>query len=95
MLDGITRRAVLDVAEHLGIPYSVRAVAWAEVETADELFLSSSIRMVLPVGRLDDRVLDAPGPVTTALAEGMGRLLTGGHPLDRRWMTPLAPLAVD
>ncbi|MDH3299695.1 MAG: aminotransferase class IV [Acidimicrobiia bacterium] len=95
VLDGITRRAVLDVAEHLGVPYTVRAVAWAEVETADELFLSSSIRMVLPVGRLDDRVLDAPGPVTTALAEGMGRMLTGEHPLDRRWMTPLAPLAGD
>lgn len=93
VLDGITRRAVLDVAEHEGIPYTVRAVAWAEVEAADELFLSSSIRMVTPVGRLDGRVFDAPGPVTTAVAEGMGRLLMGEHPLDRRWMTPLAPLA--
>ena len=95
VLDGITRRAVLDVAEDAGIPYTVRAVAWAEVEAADELFLASSIRMVTPVGRLDDRVLDAPGPVTTVLAEAMGRLLTGEHPLARRWMTPLAPLAAD
>ncbi len=95
VLDGITRRAVLDVAEHGGIPYTVRAVGWNEVEAADELFLSSTIRMVLPIGRLDERILDAPGPITTALADDMGRLLTGSHPLYRRWMTPLAPLAAD
>lgn len=95
VLDGITRRALLDVAEHAAIPYTVRAVAWDEVDTADEVFLASSMRLVTPVGRLDDRHLDAPGPVTTALAEEMGRLLTGEHPLSRRWMTPLAPLAAD
>ncbi len=93
VLDGITRRAVLDVAEHAGISYSVRGVGWDEVEQADELFMSSSIRMVSPVGRLDERSLPAPGPVTTVVAEQMGRLLLGTHELSGRWMTPLAGLA--
>ncbi len=92
VLDGITRRTVLDIATDAGIPYTVRAVSWDEVEAADELFMSSSIRLVTPVGRLDDRVLDAPGPVATLLVDAMARLLAGDHPRSRRWLTPLAPL---
>ncbi len=92
VLDGITRRAVLDVADHAGIPYTVRPVAWSEVESADELFMSSTIRMVSPVGRLDDTILEAPGPVTKRLATDMGQLLAGEHPMSGRWMTPLATL---
>jgi 4-amino-4-deoxychorismate lyase len=44
----------------------VRALPWAELARADELFLSSSVRGILPVRELDGRVL-AVGPVTRAL----------------------------
>ncbi len=92
VLDGITRRAVLDIAQALDIPFIVRPVSWAEVMEADELFLSSTIRSVVPFGRLDDRILDAPGPVSRTLAEGMAEMLRGEHPLSGRWMTPVRSL---
>ena len=93
VLDGVTRRVVLDVAQSLDIPFQVRAVRWEEVSTADELFLSSTIRTVWPVGQLDDRQLDAPGPVSTAVASTLAEVLQGTHALSDRWMTPLVPLA--
>src|SRR5205085_3621527 len=36
------------------------------LRTADEVFLVSTTRDVQPVSRVDDRVLDVPGPVTAA-----------------------------
>jgi 4-amino-4-deoxychorismate lyase len=44
----------------------VRAIALEELRQADELFLSSSVRGILPVRELDGRAL-AVGPVTRAL----------------------------
>jgi 4-amino-4-deoxychorismate lyase len=43
-----------------------RAVAWSELETADELFLSSSVRGILPIARLDGQQRSA-GPMTREL----------------------------
>ena len=39
---------------------------------ADEAFLTSTAREVLPVGAIDDRSFQAPGPVTRATAEIVG-----------------------
>lgn len=89
VLDGITRRAVLDLVRHEGIHVDVRPVYWDEVTGADELFLSSTNSQVLPVSQLDDRTLAAPGPITARLASGMHDLLAGRHGLSRRWLTPL------
>ena len=89
VLDGITRRIVLDVAQDLTVPVEVRAIGWDEVVAADELLLSSTTNPVLPVGRLDERHLDAPGPVTAALGAAMAEVYAGRHPLSARWLTPL------
>jgi branched-subunit amino acid aminotransferase/4-amino-4-deoxychorismate lyase len=42
---------------------------------ADEAFLTSTTREVVPIVRVDDRVIGAgrPGPVTRALLEGFRR----------------------
>ncbi len=92
VLDGITRRMVLDMAHHLGFHSQVRAVTWDEVETADELFLSSTTNPVQPVRELDGRVLAAPGPHTRRLAAEASELLAGRHRLSPKWLTPLARL---
>jgi branched-chain amino acid aminotransferase len=89
VLDGITRRTVLDAAQDHGIPVEVRAVPWSEVVAADELILSSTTHPVIPVGRLDDRDLSAPGPVTAGLADTMAAIYRGRHRLSDRWLTPL------
>ena len=92
VLDGITRRLLVDIAHHDGIPVEVRHVQWDEVTSADELILTSTNHFVRPVGRLDDMLLDAPGPVACRLAEHLERLVEGQHPLSQHWLTPLASL---
>lgn len=90
VLDGITRRTVVDLARHAGIDVEVRPVYWDEVTDADELFLCSTISQVLPVSCLDDRELPAPGPVSASLSLAIHELLAGSHGLSTRWLTPLS-----
>ncbi len=65
ILPGITYDAVLDIARARGIATDVRPVDASEVRAADELWLSSSGREVLPVTRLDGEPIGdgAPGPL--------------------------------
>ena len=71
ILEGITRRSVLELCAALGVPAAARPLASAELAEADEIFLSSTAGGVIPVTRLDGRILgnDAPGPLTMRLRE--------------------------
>jgi len=65
MLPGITYEVVLELARQEGMALELRAIAEAELRTADEIWLTSSTREVLAVTRLDGRpVADGrPGPI--------------------------------
>jgi branched-subunit amino acid aminotransferase/4-amino-4-deoxychorismate lyase len=89
VLDGVTRRLHLDVAPEVGLVVEVRDVSWDEVLGADELFLTSTNQLVLPVASIDDQTFTAPGPRSEALAAAVGQVLAGDHPLSDRWLTPL------
>ena len=67
LLAGLTRELVLRLLrEILGIETHERQILAAELQTADELFLTSSVRGVMPVTTLDGRVLGegGAGPLT-------------------------------
>jgi branched-chain amino acid aminotransferase len=64
VLDSITRRIVLDVT---GAKESV--TTRAELESAEEAFVASSVREVIAVSRIEQRELRAPGPITSATAK--------------------------
>ena len=65
ILPGITYDLVLELAREAGIPADVRRVAATELASADEVWISSSTREVLPVTKIDGRAVGAgkPGPV--------------------------------
>ncbi len=69
ILPGITRRLVLELCEETGRSVSLRPLAQSELSQADEIFITSSIRELLPVVRVDGiAVADGkPGPVARAL----------------------------
>ena len=71
-LDGITRRTTLELCQELGIPARVEAISRARFLAADEIFFTTSAGGVLPVTRIEGRILGngAPGPVTAQLSEG-------------------------
>ncbi len=71
VLEGITRRTVLELADEAGIPTRVGPLAADALRDADEAFLTSTAGGVMPVTRVDDAPLGSrvPGPITTRLRE--------------------------
>lgn len=69
ILAGIARQALLEEATAAGIAVHERPIRADELESAAELFLTSTTAPVLPVVRLDGRPVGrgAPGPVTQQL----------------------------
>ena len=55
ILPGITRAILIDLAREFGLPLELRSLPVDEALSADELFICSSIRELLPVVRLDGR----------------------------------------
>lgn len=68
ILKGITRRIIFDLSLSAGISVEKRPIDPSEIEAADEAFLSSATREVMPIRSIDATLLrSAPGPVTKLL----------------------------
>jgi D-alanine transaminase len=69
ILHGITRAAVLELAEGLSLRFEERAFSVVEAQNAQEAFVSSASTFVMPVVSIDGvQVGDGkPGPVSQAL----------------------------
>ncbi|HWK74012.1 MAG TPA: aminotransferase class IV [Povalibacter sp.] len=68
-LEGITRRTVMELCSQLGIACEARPYSVDELRVADEIFLSTTAGGIMPVARLDGRILgkDRPGPISSRL----------------------------
>ena len=68
-LEGITRKSILDLCDELSIPHRVQPVTADQLRGADEVFTTTTAGGVMPVSRLDDRVLGdgGPGPISARL----------------------------
>ena len=66
VLESITRRLILAVSGAREQPTSL-----AELAGAEEAFIASSVREVLPVHRIEEHELPAPGPLTRATAQAV------------------------
>jgi branched-chain amino acid aminotransferase len=69
MLEGITRRTVMELCAECGIPLEACALPAEAVRRADEVFLSSTAGGVVPVTRVDGEPIaeGRPGPITERL----------------------------
>jgi D-alanine transaminase len=65
ILTGITYDVVLELAAAHGIPYELRAISEAELRSADELWMTSSTKEIMPIVELDGAPVGAgvPGPL--------------------------------
>ena len=71
VLAGVSRKTVLEMAEHLGINTSVRSLSVEELLEADEVFLSSSGGGVIPIISVNETIFGngASGPISVQLNE--------------------------
>lgn len=76
VLDGVTRAAALDAAEDM---YEVdyRPIAYAELASVDEAFITSTTKEILPIVRVDDIVIGSgrPGKHTQRLMDALHALV--------------------
>lgn len=79
VLEGIRYELIGELCEELGIGFNLRPISETEVNAADEIFLSSATKEVLPVTRLDGEPVGhgagkgKPGPIYARLYEAYQR----------------------
>lgn len=77
VLEGITRKIILQLAPALGIPVHLEAIPLAAVGTLDEAALSGSSRAFLPVVRVGEQVVGngRPGPISRQILAAYNEFL--------------------
>lgn len=86
ILSGVTRAAVLEIAQSLGIPVEIRRFRREEMYQADEAFITGTVTEVMPLVVIDDRPIgDArPGPVTKRIYSSFRSLIASDASMARR-----------
>jgi branched-chain amino acid aminotransferase len=83
LLEGITRRHVMRLARGAGIAVDEAPLWPVDLQTADEAFLTSSVRGLVPIARVDGRALGdgKPGPITRRMSALYDELTGGSRPV--------------
>jgi branched-chain amino acid aminotransferase len=90
VLQSITRKSLLALAETIGLETVAGRLSPALLEEAEELFLSSTSAKIAPIRQMDARLLGgAPGEVTRRLAERVAAITAGRDERFRRWLFPV------
>lgn len=78
ILEGITRRFVMDLCADMGIPCSLKNMKPEEVKSADEVFLTGTAAEIIAVTQLDDIKIGTglEGPVTRKLRQAFRKVVT-------------------
>ena len=71
VLEGITRKTVRELCELSGIEFLQESISPQSLRDADEVFLSSTAGGIMPIIKVDERILSngRPGPVSASLRE--------------------------
>jgi branched-chain amino acid aminotransferase len=86
ILDGVTRRSVIQIAGDLGYAVEERDVARAELYLADELFLTGTAAELVPVREVDDHDLGEPGEITRVIQAKLDDALHGRAQEYLEWL---------
>jgi branched-chain amino acid aminotransferase len=81
LLAGITRAFVLETGAAAGLPMREQTLLDEDLFGADEMFLTSTTREIVPIVKVSDRVIGSgvPGPVTKKLLAEFRRRVADMH----------------
>lgn len=92
ILEGITRRTVMEVAEQeLGIKAECRQIDRSELYTADELFFCGTGAQIAPIATVDRRVIGTgkTGVLSEKICKLYIDICRGEMPAYSSWLTPV------
>jgi branched-chain amino acid aminotransferase len=90
ILDGVSRRSVMQIARDLGYKVSERDIARAELYLAEEAFLCGTAAELVPVREIDDHDLGEPGEITRVVQAKFEDALHGRAQEYAEWLDPVA-----
>jgi branched-chain amino acid aminotransferase len=91
ILEGVTRRAIVQLATDAGIPVEVRRIDRSELYVADEMFLCGTGVQVSPVVEIDHRKIGSGGvgPVARLIKDRYFEAVRGRLPQYEQWLTAI------
>ena len=77
ILVGVTRNAIMELGEKLGMKVEEKVFTRHEVYTADECFLTGTAAEAIPVIKVDGRIIGdgKPGPITKKVLKGFKEMI--------------------
>jgi branched-chain amino acid aminotransferase len=96
ILPGITRDAVVTLAQDLGIPFKETVVPREMLYIVDEVFFVGTAVEITPIRSVDHIQVGkgVAGPITRRLQEEFFAITSGNKPDKHNWLTPVnAPVA--
>jgi branched-chain amino acid aminotransferase len=88
ILDGITRKSVIQIAQDLGYKVVERSIGRAELYIAEEVFMSGTAAELVPVREIDDHIVGTgkPGEITRVLQKEFDDAIHGRSERYREWL---------
>ncbi len=97
ILEGITRDAVIRLAEDMNIPVIERDISRTELYTCDELFFCGTAAQITPIGSVDRRTVadGQAGTVTGKITDAFESVIRGRDKRYLSWLTPVFPQVIQ
>lgn len=92
ILEGITRRTIMEVARDKGIPVEERTVDRSELYVSDEAFFSGTGAQISWIAKIDNRIIGNGnrGAITKDLQETFFRIVRGQEEKYESWCTKIS-----
>jgi branched-chain amino acid aminotransferase len=92
LLEGVTRKALIELLEREGIPVEIRSIDRSELYVADEMFLCGTGVQVSPVVEVDHRPVGSGevGPIGRLVRDRYFDAVRGRLPEYIHWLTPIS-----
>jgi len=91
LLEGVTRKALIEILGNEGIPVEVRSIDRSELYVADEVFMCGTGVQVSPVIEVDHRPVGSGevGPIGRLVRDRYFDAVRGRLPEYAHWLTPI------
>jgi branched-chain amino acid aminotransferase len=91
LLEGVTRKALVELMANEGIPTAERSIDRSELYVADEIFVCGTGVQVSPVVEVDHRPVGSGevGPIARLVRDRYFEAVRGQLPAYRHWLTPI------
>jgi branched-chain amino acid aminotransferase len=93
ILEGVTRKALLELLRNEKIPVEVRSIDRSELYVADEMFLCGTGVQISPVIEIDHRPVGSGqvGPIASLVRQRYFDAVRGRLPEYQHWVTEITP----